>query len=790
MKISTISKKHSHTNRINTAGVIVLKKILPLLLLFLVGFLASSAYGKNSNTIVLQLKWKHQFQFAGYYAALEKGFYEKAGLNVEIRELPSNTSAIDEVLSGRANYGVACSDLLVQYMNGKPLVLLAPIFQSSPSVLLVLASSNIYTPGDLVNKTIELSAKGGGTTDILAMLGVEGIKPSQIKAVSASFSLNRLLNGQVDATEAYLTNEPYFLDKFGIPYRVISPKKYGIDFYAECLFTTQEEVKRNPSRTNRFLEASIKGWEYALQNPEEIVKLIQTKYKSTKTTEHLLNEAQRVKEFIQPDFINIGHSNMGRWKQMTEVLLRAGLISKTRSLNNFVYEPKSTRDTISDLPWIAGIFTAAIVGLLLLHRWRIRKRINKHNLITRQQREQIEQLTHEVDMLRKGLETVSLRNNELEAFKDMLLANLSFEIRTPLNTIIGYSELLNGPHVKPQQTLHYTKEINKSATVLQHQIDNILDLSKLETHQLKLVYQRINLQDLFGTLHALLLNELRIFDKDHIAIQTFIDEEIDFDILSDRNLIRNIFTKLINNSVKFTPKGYIELGCKKTNDAMLHFWVQDSGPGISNSQLETLYAPFTQTNDTNPYGSLRLGLPVVKRLIDFLNGRIWIETTENLGTTVNFEIPYTPIGTRKRVTAKNGKHFLLQEPPQLKNKTILIVEDIHSNYFLLAKMLEDTGCSIINAKRGSEAIEIFSTNHNVDMVLMDLRLADMDGIEVTRAIRQIDTKVIIVAQTAYSSGVKINLSIEAGCNDFITKPVSRVDLFNILRKYLSPEGAT
>ncbi|HOY72232.1 MAG TPA: ABC transporter substrate-binding protein, partial [Tenuifilaceae bacterium] len=160
MKISTISKKHSHTNRINTAGVIVLKKILPLLLLFLVGFLASSAYGKNSNTIVLQLKWKHQFQFAGYYAALEKGFYEKAGLNVEIRELPSNTSAIDEVLSGRANYGVACSDLLVQYMNGKPLVLLAPIFQSSPSVLLVLASSNIYTLGDLVNKTIELSAKG------------------------------------------------------------------------------------------------------------------------------------------------------------------------------------------------------------------------------------------------------------------------------------------------------------------------------------------------------------------------------------------------------------------------------------------------------------------------------------------------------------------------------------------------------------------------------------------------------------------------------------------------------
>jgi CheY-like chemotaxis protein len=105
-------------------------------------------------------------------------------------------------------------------------------------------------------------------------------------------------------------------------------------------------------------------------------------------------------------------------------------------------------------------------------------------------------------------------------------------------------------------------------------------------------------------------------------------------------------------------------------------------------------------------------------------------------------------------------------------------------------MLEDTGCHVVHAKQGIEAVEIFNTNHNIDMVLMDLRLADMDGIEVTRAIRQIDTKVIIVAQTAYSSGVKINLSIEAGCNDFITKPVSRIDLFNILRKYLSPEGST
>jgi signal transduction histidine kinase/CheY-like chemotaxis protein len=788
VKISTITKKLSTTNCLNRAVDTVVKKILPILLL--VVFSTLSGYGKSSSTIVLQLKWKHQFQFAGYYAALEKGFYEKEGLKVEIRELVSNTSAIDEVLSGRANYGVACSDLLVQYMDGKPLVLLAPIFQSSPSVLLVLASSNIYTPNDLVNKTIELSAKGGGTTDILAMLGVEGIKPSQIKAVSASFSLNRLLNGQVDATEAYLTNEPYFLDKFGIPYRVISPKKYGIDFYAECLFTTQDEVKKNPSRVNRFLQASLKGWEYALQNPEEIAKLIQTKYKSTKTTEHLLNEAQRVKEFIQPDFINIGHSNMGRWKQMTEVLLRAGLISKARSLNNFIYEPRSGRSTIAGLPWIAGLFIATIIGLLLLHRWRIKARINKHNLVTHQLREQIDELTLEVNSLRKGLEGMSLRNKELEAFKDMLLANLSFEIRTPLNTIIGYSELLNGPHVKPQQILLYTKEINRSATVLQHQIDNILDLSKLETHQLKLVYQRINLQDLFGTLHALLLNELKIFDKDHIAIQTYIDEEIDFDILSDRNLLRNIFTKLINNSVKFTPKGYIELGCKKMDDSLLHFWVQDSGPGIKDNQPETLYEPFTQTNDSSPYGSLRLGLPVAKRLVDFLNGKIWIETAENLGTTVNIEIPYTPIGTRRKQTGQNSKRFILHEPPQLKDKTILIVEDIHSNYFLLAKMLEDTGCHVVHAKQGIEAVEIFNTNHNIDMVLMDLRLADMDGIEVTRAIRQIDTKVIIVAQTAYSSGVKINLSIEAGCNDFITKPVSRIDLFNILRKYLSPEGST
>lgn len=742
---------------------------------------------KTNDKITLQLPWKHQFQFAGYYAALEKGYYKDAGLDVEIKDLNANNiNTIDEVLSNRANFGIANSELLVRYMQGEPLVALLPIFQNSPVALAVRGNSAISTPQDFIGKTVELN-NNGGSNEILAMLFIEGIKSSQVNIQQSNLTLNNLLNSKVDATAIYQCNEPYFLDKFGIPYRLISPKNYGIDFYAECLFTSQSYLRKNRSKVDKFIEATIQGWEYALKNENEIAQLIQTKYKSTKTLDHLLFEATQVKNFIQPDFINIGHSNKGRWLHMTEILKQAGIIQTTKSIDGFIYRQKDNNNIpILKYSVIIGLVIFVILLLVFLHIKLIKKQKGHKNHTISNLQQKIEQQELELSSMKFTLDDLNKKTIELERFSDSLISNLSFEIRSPLNNILGYCELLSAPRLKQEQTKQYTKEIAKSSKTLQYQIDNLIDLSKLESNQYKLTYQRINLYDFFNTLHIVTLNELKLFDKEHITIKTSIDEaEINFDILSDRSILKSVFWRLINNSVKFTSKGYIEIGCKKKSSSSLHLWVQDSGPGIENDVIKSIFQPFNSKYAENSQKSLGLGLPIAKKLVEIMNGKIWIDTLENSGTTINFTIPITPVGARSTIT-KQTPYYLQQDPPELKDKTIQIVEDIQSNYLLLSKMLEETGCKIIHSKTGEEAIKTFNSTPNIDLVFMDLRLADMDGIEITREIRLSNSNVIIVAQTAYSSGVKVNLSIEAGCNDFITKPISRLDLFNILRKHLSP----
>jgi len=764
-----------------------IRKACVFVVVFIGLLLPLNNFARPGTKVILQLKWKHQFQFAGYYAAIEKGYYAQENIEVELKELPQNTSVITEVLEGRAQFGIANADIIINYVNGAPLVVLAPIFQSSPAALVSRAERNITRPQDIAGKTIEINTKYSGAIEVLTMLSLEGVKPSQYQVTETSLSLNKLLNNQTDASEIYLTNEPYFLEKFGIPYNLILPQKYGVDFYAECLFTTKDLVNSNPELVESFLRASIKGWEYALENPEEIAQVIQSKYKTTKTLDHLIYESQKVKEFIQPNFINIGHSNKGRWLQMMETLLQAGLINKTKPVDGLLYNPEHKKISPFADRWFLIVVGFILLTSILFHAWYINRKKKRMQLIIADHKQKVEGLKQELQMLSVQLEETIQRNKDLESFKESLLSNLSFEIRTPLNNIIGYSELLNDPKIKSTQALQFSKEINKSCRLLQNQIDNLIDLSKLESNQFRLVYQRINLMELMNTFQVMLLNELKLFDKEHIAIKAFLDpNEIDFDILSDRNLLKSIFQRLINNAVKFTAKGYIEIGVRKSEKSgHLLFWIQDSGTGMDTEKAKTVFNRLNIDESRDGFGVLQMGLPVVKGIVDLLNGKIWIETAEGTGTTVNIEVPYTPIGSRKaKGLQKTSPFYIHQDPPKLNDKKILIVEDIQSNYILLSRLLEETGCKLDHAKNGEEALNKFENSPDFDLIFMDLRLADMDGIEITRQIRKKNTKVVIVAQTAYSSGVKVNMSIEAGCNDFITKPISRIDLYNVLRKYL------
>ncbi len=298
-----------------------------------------------ANNIKLQLKWKHQFQFAGYYAAVEKGYYAEEGLEVTFLEGKPDRSEVEEVISGRANFGVGMSDILLSRLKGKPLVVLANIFQHSPIILLALRSSGVLAPHDLFGRKVMLST-GFKSAELKAMFINEGLSLDQIRIIKPSWNLNGLTDGKVDGIAAYISDQPYFLKLKNIPYTVISPLTYGIDFYGDNLFTSEREIKQHPKRVAAFTRASLKGWKYALDHPEEITDLILSKYNDAKrniTREFLLYEANTYQKLIVPKFVDVGHMNPGRWKHIADTYVKLGMADKDYSLNGFLYNPIPTR---------------------------------------------------------------------------------------------------------------------------------------------------------------------------------------------------------------------------------------------------------------------------------------------------------------------------------------------------------------------------------------------------------------------------------------------------------------
>jgi len=341
----------------------------------------SAEKGNAGEKVVLQLAWKHQFQFAGYYAALDKGYYNEAGLDVVFVEGGSGRFAREALLKKQAHYGIAGSELVIHRFDGDPFVVLAPIFQHSPSILLTKAESGISSLQDLIGKKVML-LPGKKDADILAAFLNEGVPHKAIDRLDQTFDLNDLINGKTDAVSAYMTNEPWQLEQKGIRPKSILPLTYGVDFYSDCLFTTEQEVNDNPVRVSRFLEASIRGWEYAMANPEEIVDLIINRYKVTKKRDHLLYEAESIRKLMLPDLVQIGHMNPGRWQHIAATYEKLGMIKPGFSLGKFLYSPGAQKNfrvfrRIIGSVVILSIFIGLWVFFLMSVNSKLRKEINE-----------------------------------------------------------------------------------------------------------------------------------------------------------------------------------------------------------------------------------------------------------------------------------------------------------------------------------------------------------------------------------------------------------------------------
>jgi ABC-type nitrate/sulfonate/bicarbonate transport system substrate-binding protein len=314
-----------------------LRKLLPIFVLYFYSFTTFAV----EDSVSLQLKWKHQFQFAGFYAAQIKGFYSQENLHVNLKEFKYSTKIEDDIIQEKSEYGVTSSNIIRDFSLGQPLVVLSTIFQHSPYVIISLKGNAISKPTDLSGKKVVV-ADGLGSVILQVLLNREGIPSDSVKTIPYTQNLD-LKNPNNDAITAYRSDKPYYLETIGLEYSVIDPSNYGVDFYGDVLFTSKNELNKHPQRVQSFLKASLKGWEYALDHPEEIAEYI-LQLPGVKerglTKEMLLNEASVIRELIRPDLVEIGHFNKGRWDVILKNYQSIGLIDEDTNLEGFLYIPE------------------------------------------------------------------------------------------------------------------------------------------------------------------------------------------------------------------------------------------------------------------------------------------------------------------------------------------------------------------------------------------------------------------------------------------------------------------
>ncbi|WP_373017548.1 ABC transporter substrate-binding protein [Thiomicrorhabdus sp.] len=345
------------------------KFLLPLLLLLNSAIGYASQTAENGKTpapniaqshadmplekVSLQLKWLDQFQFAGYYAAKIKGFYEDEGLDVEIRPRDIHRNNIEQVINGEADYSIGDSILLLYQARQQPVVIVAPIFQHSPQVFITLKSSGVNTPYDLDGKEVAFYNNDADGFALEAMLAQIGVKP-KYKRFTITSSPTMLSRGEVVAYPGYLSNEPYYLKKHGYEINLIRPMSYGIDLYGDMLFTSKHEASAHPDRVERFKRASIRGWEYALSHKKELAEYIRNELKVDKTLEHLLFEADVIEEMMVSKSMPIGTVDEGRLRFIQDLFKKHGLIDKSFSLKEGIYRPQnpSSKFTRKETEWI------------------------------------------------------------------------------------------------------------------------------------------------------------------------------------------------------------------------------------------------------------------------------------------------------------------------------------------------------------------------------------------------------------------------------------------------------
>ncbi len=388
------------------------------------------------------------------------------------------------------------------------------------------------------------------------------------------------------------------------------------------------------------------------------------------------------------------------------------------------------------------------------------------------------------DLMRIENELKQARDNakESDRLKTSFLANMSHEIRTPMNGILGFANLLRDQDLNDEKRDLYLKHIDHSSQQLLNIIDDIIDISKIESEQLKISNKPVKINGILDEIYSSFFHRIR-GDAPGQKKVTFNlkkgNESHDFTIMTDDFRLSQVFNNLIGNAIKFTPEGQITFGYKLTQNRYIEFFVSDTGIGIPNNKIRLIFDRFGQVNQERslqPSGT-GLGLPISKSLVNLMGGEMWVESEMGKGTNFYFTLPLVveePVEDTRVLISNKSYNW--------DNKEILVAEDEELNWLFVREMLRQTGAVIHRARNGLEVVEL-TRDLNPDAILMDIKMPELNGIEAARKIRIFNTKVPIIAQSAFVMAEEKEESLLAGCNHFVTKPLDRTTIMELIDSY-------
>jgi len=365
---------------------------------------------------------------------------------------------------------------------------------------------------------------------------------------------------------------------------------------------------------------------------------------------------------------------------------------------------------------------------------------------------------------------------ESNKLKSAFLANMSHEIRTPMNGILGFSELLKEPGLTGDQQQEYIRIIEKSGARMLNIINDIVDISKIEAGLINVNITETYINENIESIYLFFKPQVEGKGMQLLFKNTLPEKEAI--IRTDNEKVYSILTNLVKNAIKYSKEGAIEFGYIK-KDETLEFYVKDTGIGIPKDRQSAIFERFIQADisDKKAFQGAGLGLSISKAYVEMLGGKIWVESEEGIGSTFYFTLPYNAETEEKKVVpAQNEKN-------QIKDLKILIAEDDETSEMLISITIKEFSKKVLKARTGSEAIEICRTNPDLDLILMDIQMPDLNGYEATRQIRQFNKDVVIIAQTAFGLSGDRKKAIEAGCNDYMAKPINKDELLSLIQKY-------